>query len=387
MAAAPIYHIDMNEFWADPYPDLKEMSRLHPVVYVPELDAFLLTLRDDIFENEKKIDVFSSVQPNGLMVKLMGQNMMRKDGADHMRERKAAFPTVSPKTVKQVWKTKFQSAMNDVLNDVLRHGRADFVEDIAMRISGEALKIVTGLNQISWKEMDRVSQGMIDGCANYIGDPAVEENCHECTAAIDDYITELMPLYRESPDHSLLSILMEAGLPETSIRANVKLAISGGQNEPRDVIAGLTWALLKHPEQLELIREGQATWTQAFNEYTRWISPVGMSPRRIACEFDLHGVTLKPDDKVFLMFSAANRDESHFTHPNDFNLKQDVSKAITFGAGPHFCAGAAVSKCLIAEVVVPTVFERLDGLKLDSTVKFGGWAFRGPVSMPVRWNS
>ena len=36
------------------------------------------------------------------------------------------------------------------------------------------------------------------------------------------------------------------------IKANIKLAISGGQNEPRDVIAGMVWALLTHPDQLAL---------------------------------------------------------------------------------------------------------------------------------------
>ena len=47
---------------------------------MPQLGSTLFTRRDDIFVCEKNIDVFSSHQPGGLMNKLMGHNMMRKDG-------------------------------------------------------------------------------------------------------------------------------------------------------------------------------------------------------------------------------------------------------------------------------------------------------------------
>ena len=174
MRNVPTYEIDFNEFWRDPYPDLKQMREQMPVAYVPQLGAVLMTRRDDIFENEKKVEVFSSVQPEGLMQRLMGQNMMRKDGHDHQVERKAVFPSVNPRTVKNDWKAKFQAETDKMLDEIYPQGNADLVKEIAMRISGEALKIITGLTNISWLEMDRVSQGMIDGCANYAGDPGVE---------------------------------------------------------------------------------------------------------------------------------------------------------------------------------------------------------------------
>ena len=94
------YDIDPGTFWTDPYPDLARLRADLPVAFVPQLGAVLITRRDDVFQNEKKTDVFSSVQPDGLMTRLMGQNMMRKDGDDHLSERRATFPTVSPKTVR-----------------------------------------------------------------------------------------------------------------------------------------------------------------------------------------------------------------------------------------------------------------------------------------------
>ena len=385
MSDAPVFEIDPPAFWADPYPTLKAMRAAGPVLFVPQLGATLLVRRDDVFENEKKIDIFSSDQPGGLMTQLMGQNMMRKDGPAHQAERAAIFPTVSPRTVKTVWRARFEDFTAAILDEIGPQGQADMVRDIAMRISGEALKVITGLTQIGWDEMDRVSQGMIDGCANYAGDPAVTDRCNDCTAAIDRYIDDRVPDLLRAPDHSLLSVQLQAGLTETQYRANVKLAISGGQNEPRDVIAGLTWAMLTHPDQYALVTTGKKTWLDAFEEYARWIAPVGMSPRRVARRHALHGVTLEPEDRVFLMFGSANRDESVFARPDAFDLTQDSGPAVSFGAGPHFCAGAWAARSLIADVAMPMIFQRLTGLRLNGETIFGGWAFRGPIRMPVAW--
>lgn len=383
MSNAPVYHIDLKAFWIDPYPDLAKMRAETPIAYVPELDATLLTLRDDIFREEKRIEVFSSVQPGGLMTTLMGENMMRKDGAAHMAERKMIFPSVSPRTVRDVWKRQFESATCDIL-DHLPCDNVDLVRDFAMPVSAEALKAMTGLTNMYFAEMDRVSQGMIDGCANYAGDPQVEANCHDCTASIDAHIDARIPELRTKPDLSLLCVAMTAGMPQEQIRANIKLAISGGQNEPRDAIAGTIAALLDHPVQLQKALSGEVTWLQVFEEYARWMSPIGMSPRRIAKAYTLNDITFEPEDRAFLMFGSGNRDELIFANPDVFDVTRDTTKAISFGAGPHFCAGAWASRCMIAEVALPMFFERFKNVTLTETVAYRGWAFRGPLSVKAR---
>ncbi|MEP5154205.1 cytochrome P450 [Planktotalea sp.] len=382
----PIYHISLDAFWRDPYPDLKTMRAEAPVAFVPELGATLISRRDDIFALEKKIDFFSSNQPEGLMTQLIGQNMMRKDGDAHMSERRAIFPTVSPKTVKNLWMQDFENFTSTILERVLPLGEIDMVT-LAKELSGEALRALTGLTNMTWQEMDRTSQGIIDGCANYAGDRAIEANCNDCTASIDAHIDARLAVLKDAPDSSLLSVQYQAGLSMDQIRANIKLAISGGQNEPRDVIAGMIWALLTHPDQLALLNSGQANWMDAFNEYTRWQSPIGMSPRQMAQDFEVHGITLKKDERVFFMFGSGNRDERNFARPDIFDLTQDSSKSIAFGAGPHFCAGAWASRALIADVVLPSVFRSLRNMRLNGNTEFGGWAFRGPLSVPVVWDT
>ena len=385
MSDAPVTHIDPAGFAADPYPTLATMRASTPVTYVPELGATLFTRRDDIFEQEKRVDVFSSHQPDGLMTILMGENMMRKDDPAHAIERKALFPSLSPRTARDHWAPQFREKAEAILSDLSPKGECDLVRDYAMPVSAEALKLVTGLTNMAAAELDRVSQGMIDGCSNYAGDAAIEANCHDCTASIDTHITEMMPLLARSPDLSALSVQMQAGLDEAATRANIKLIISGGQNEPRDAIAGAAWALLNHPDQHALIQAGKASYAQAFEEYVRWISPIGMSPRRVARPDTTCSVTFAPEDRVFFMFSSAGRDEVHFTDPERFEITRNTAAAIPFGAGPHFCGGAAIARTLIADIALPLLFRHLPGLRLTGEAPFHGWAFRGPRAMPVAW--
>ena len=395
MPAAPVYDIDLGAFWQDPYPILARMQADAPVAYVPQLDGIVLTRRDDIDQWEKRIDVFSSEQPGGLMTRLMGQNMMRCDGEAHQIQRRQLQPSVSPRTVGHLWKGAFQVAAERILKDLKPRRQADLCTDYAMQLSGEALRLITGLSNISAVEMDAYSQAMIDGISNYAGDPQTESRCQQATARLDDAIDERLNTFAMTPPEqgsleasSVIHVLERAGASLDQIRANVKLVISGGQNEPRDAIAGAVWALLSHPKQLALVRDGKASWDQVFSEYVRWMAPIGMSPRRIAKDAIVAGVDLRAGDRAFFMFGVANRDPAHFDHPDEFQVTRDTRKHIAFGAGPHFCAGAFASRALVADVALPMIFKTMHGLRLDplKEVIFRGWAFRGPLAVKVLWD-
>jgi cytochrome P450 len=385
VSTAPRIDIEPAVFWQDPYPTLARLRREAPIAFVPQLGSTLLCSRDDIFVSEKQIDVFSSHQPEGLMNKLMGHNMMRKDGDAHMVERKAIFPAISPKTVKSHWTSQFQAHADRIIDTLERGGAADLVKDFALPFSAECLKSITGLTNMRFQDMNAWSQGMIDGIANYAGDPAIEARCHAATAGIDAAIDDMVPVLSKKPDLSLLGVMLASDMPMDSVRANIKLAISGGQNEPRDAIAGTAWALLTHHDQLELVRDGEISWLQAFEEYARWISPIGMSPRRVARPWRIRDVDFETDERVFLMFGSANRDEKYFENPDCFDVRRDASKSIAFGAGPHFCAGAWASRAMVADVALPAIFRRFPDLRLaeGEPVRVVGWAFRGLLNLPV----
>ena len=379
----------MAAFGGDPYPVYSRLQADAPVAFVPQLDGLVFTRLEDISVLEKQVDIFSSHQPAGLMNRLMGHNLMRKDGEAHLAERRAIFPTVSPRTVADHWKAGFQADAEAILDELSTAGGCDLVKDYALRLSGEALRRMTGLRDASYADIDRWSQAMIDGIANYGGDPQIEAHCQAATAEMDAAIAaraaEIKAEGTTGTDMSLIGAQLRAGLPMESIAANVKLAISGGQNEPRDAIAGAAWALLSHPDQLALVLSGQVSWQDAVAEYARWISPIGMSPRRITRDTEVLGFEIRAEQKAFFMFGAANRDPLVFSDPDLFDITRDASRHIAFGAGPHFCAGAWASKALIGEVALPALFARFPDMYLNGKTDFTGWAFRGPIRVDVSW--
>ncbi len=209
--------------------------------------------------------------------------------------------------------------------------------------------------------------------------------CNDCTASVDAHIEVRLPIVVGEPDMPLLSVQLRAGLPMATVRANVKLAISCGQNEPRDAIAGTAWALLTHPDQPKMVPEGRASWRIALEECAGCIPPIGMPPRRVAREDTVDGVDFEPESRVFFMFGSGNRDDDVFGHPDVYGVTRDTARSVAIGAGPHFCAGAAASGALVAAVVLPTLFERFPDLCHSGDVEFAGWTCRGPSKVPVAW--
>ena len=336
MSNAPLHDIDVAAFTADPYPDLTAIREGSGAAFVPQLNATLFCRRDTVYREEKRIDLFSSRQPQGLMVKLMGENMLRKDGEDHAADRKATFPSYSPRTVRNHWSERFRAKTQEALDDLAPQGGCDLVRKFAMRVCGEALRAVTGLYDMTWAEIDACSQAMIDGVANYHGDPKLEAGARAAAARITQAAENQL---EDMPDFSLLKVQIESGMAFDAAVGNIRLAISGGQNEPRDAIAGTVWALLTHPEQLQLIRDGKATWKQAFEEFNRWQSPVGMVPREVTRDEVVEGVQLHKGDRVFFMYSASNRDPRVFDSPDVFDITRKHRSQPCLWRGAAFLRG------------------------------------------------
>src|SRR5699024_11000127 len=142
------------------------------------------------------------------------------------------------------------------------------------------------------ENMRRWSIDFIAGTGNLLDDQEIWARCDTSRDEVDAVLDDLLPRLRERPDGSITSHLLEAGLPEESVRANVKLTISGGMNEPQHMISNMVWALSIHPEQRDLLLKGDVSWGNAFEETVRWQSPIGMVPREIAWDTEFFGASL-----------------------------------------------------------------------------------------------
>lgn len=383
-----IRDVSFEDLMRDPYPTYRRARALAPVVRIEAANLLLVTRFDDIIAIERDPARFSSDNPESNVVKLFGPNLMRKDGEAHQRERKAVEPALRPGTATRCWGPMFERIVDEVLAAFEAEGEADLFEALAAPIAGRSLAAVVGFEDVSWQTIAAWSQGMMDGAGNYGQDPALTARAlavgREIEAAVDRNAERL----RAAPDASALSSMLAAGLSMDEIYGNIKVAVGGGYNEPRDAILSLIYGLLLNPDQGAQVLADPGLWGQAFEEAVRWISPIGMYPRLLTCDVDLGGYVLPEGTQVGLSVAAANHEEGRFDAPERFDLNRPKVPHLAFGSGPHFCAGTWVARVLVTKIVGPQVFARLKGLRLKDPdlVTLRGWVFRGPTALPVVWD-
>jgi cytochrome P450 len=81
----------------------------------------------------------------------------------------------------------------------------------------------------------------------------------------------------------------------------------------------------------------------AVNESLRYHASTGRFSRTVLKEVELHGITMKPGDRVALCLDSANRDPAKFSEPDKFRISRDTT-GIAFGHGVHACIALAITK-------------------------------------------
>jgi len=117
-----------------------------------------------------------------------------------------------------------------------------------------------------------------------------------------------------------------------------------------------------------------------FEEYARWIAPIGMSPRRVAKHWSFGDVDFEPEDRVFFMFGSPIATRPALTIRPFRHHPRYPKKGIAFERGPHYCAGAFASRAMVADVALPGIFARLKGLRLDDAEPVRTAGDRGDIA-------
>src|SRR5438045_9753540 len=100
-------------------------------------------------------------------------------------------------------------------------------------------------------------------------------------------------------------------IPESQIIANVKIAIGGGINEPRDALLTILYGLLTNLDQVEAVRAG-GKWRSAFEEGVRWVAPIQASSRLVMEDTEIRGCFIPKGDTVMTIQESANPDGDVF---------------------------------------------------------------------------
>lgn len=391
MALAPIDNeIAIDRLTAEPYPIYKRLRAETPVLKVNSVGRTMLTKAEDTRMVKDNPELFSSNDPSTPMERAFGAHtLMRKDGEEHKRERMAMMPTFSPKNLKTVWGPAYQDYAHSYLDKLPRNEIVDLFPLLSGPIAARILADVLGIPDASDQEMQFWSQALMDGAGNFGWADKPFEIVDKANVEMNACIKGNFDRLKAEPDQSALSVMINAEDPIawSQIVANIKIAIGGGINEPRDALLTILYGLLTNPDQLEELKR-TSEWGKAFEEGVRWCAPIQASSRLVVEDTEIRGFDIPKGEVVMTIQASANHDEDLFDHPERFDAFRPKNMHQSFGSGPHHCMGTHLARLMVGKIMLPLIFERFPNMELPdpSLVKFKGFGFRGPINLPVRLN-
>ena len=386
--------VDPAAMSADPYASYARLRTEAPVAWVPVLNRVLVTSYEGCHAVEQDQEIFTANVAGSAQTRALGsQPMLRKDDPEHATERAPLNPVLRPKNIKDAWAPVFEANAQrylDALED-LPAGTVDLNRDYAAPLAASNLADLLGLKGVDAETVRRWSHDYIAGMGNVLDDPAIWARCVRSAAEADELLDSLLPFYRANPDASMTSALANSGLDEAAVRANIKLTISGGMNEPQHMITSIVSALDAQPGFRPGVGDaaGNASWADIFDEAVRWRSPIGMYPRQTTRDTVLAGVELPAGTQLGVVVGSANHDAEQFGDGAAlFNPKRAKKPHLAFGAGVHLCAGHWAAKTSVGQLGVPLLYGRYPELRVDASrpTTWDGWVFRGITSLPVTLN-
>lgn len=385
----------------DPYPIFARLQEVEPVTWVPEIERWFLTRRDDILAVLRDPGLFTTDAPSTIR-DMFGVHMMTTEGPTQIRYKRKCLPpfhasrlkTASlPPLVAEV--ERLVEAMRSAARpaDDGRAGRWQAGEVRTGVARPVALHSVLSLLGIPLSETERVNEWyehFARALANFAGDPDVRAAGKGAADAFGRALAPILEELERNPDGSLLADLAcdhVDPLTAEEIRSNALIILFGGIETTESMIANAVWALLSHPEQLEVARSSREALDLAIEETLRWEPAVQSAARHATRDTEIRGVRIARDEVVHCMLGAANRDPAYFDNPDRFDvMRRNAGDHLSFAVGRHFCLGAPLAR-LETRVVLETLWDRCPGLRLDPDRRAApyGYEFRKPETVWVEW--
>jgi cytochrome P450 len=380
-------NITLAELDRDPYPIYRRLRAEAPVLRVKSAGRTLLTKAEDTKYVKDNPEIFSSDDPNTPMKRAFwAHTLMRKDGEDHKRERMAMAPAFAPKVIKNDWMPQYVKIAEEYVSRLPRGEIVDIFAVLSGAYAARGLAILLGMPEASDEDMMEWSQALIEGAGNFGWADAPFERADRANTQIHALLDSIQDRHRAEPDNSAFSVMLNADDPieEKQIYANIKIAIGGGINEPRDALNTILYGLLTHPDQLAEVRRNDH-WEQAFEEGVRWVAPIQASSRLVTQDTELRGYMIPKGDTVMTIQASANRDEDIYQDGETYNVYRDKAPHQAFGNGPHFCQGTHVARRAVGQIMLPMLFDRFPKMSIPDTdaVIWKGFGFRGPIQIPI----
>ncbi|MGR8921936.1 MAG: cytochrome P450 [Gammaproteobacteria bacterium] len=378
----------------DPYPYFRYLREQVPVLWVDELDAYLVARYDDVARLAKSPQLFSSIA------------MRRQSGSGDGEARGVkSVITVDPPE---------HGRLRGILQDEFRMRP---LRELAPRIDALVDELLAALE--TRPDFDLVSEFSVPLPVTVIGELLdIDESRREDFKHWSDCLIKILN-DREGPEwemaragvfelidyfagvfdarsndfeqrHDILSVLLraerEGNIDRREMIAYANLLLTGGNETTTNLIGGLVIALKQNPDQLEVLVDQPSLIPNAIEEGLRYCSPVQGVYRRAMQDTDVAGTTIPAGKDVVLLLGSANHDESRFAEPERFDVARRTGGHTGFGIGVHHCLGAHLGR-LETRAAMARLIPKLGSATLkDPEIAWNpNWFVRGPDTLRLAW--
>ena len=294
------------------------------------------------------------------------------DPPDHTRIRALVVSAFSRRSVEDR-RDRILEVLNGLLDAAAAKRRFDLITDFAFH-----LPIIVASEIIGIRTDDREAfRAAFELTGRLMAPKRSDEAWAEALDAgrwVGRYVRELIAARRAAPRDDQISALIAAEDQRGALSdAELSSAIStiytaAGTTTERMISSGL-YLLLSHPDEWRALIADRSLVGGAIEEILRFHHPTQSTStnRRCTADVELRGKTLKAGDTVRVGLGAANRDPGVFPDPDRFDIRRQMgAPPLSFGAGPHFCLGAALAR-FEARLAIETIADRWPALRLVTT--------------------
>ena len=373
------FDLTSNAYKRDPFPVLAALRDVGPVVttrvpilgnttFVTTHAAVEMLLKDkDNFstqiENGRNSRIATIIRFMPRNLRLIAQNMLQKDGAEHRRLRKLVDGAFRRGEI-EAWRPRIEAIADRLLDRWQASPDRDLVRHVARDLPLAVICELLGLPDADRPKFSRWMSSLSEmtslwGFVRFL--PAVGK--------INRYLTACFQERRVAPRDDLISALVHANdagdrMTDDELLAMLFLLFVAGHETTTHLISGGVLALLQNPDQLQRLRHDPGLIPSAVDELLRYVTPVEITkPRFPFADMTFEGVAMAKGQLVMAHLAAANSDPAAFTDAETLDLGREKNRHVAFGGGPHFCLGAWFAKAEM-EVLLQRLLARASTLAL-----------------------
>jgi cytochrome P450 len=306
------------------------------------------------------------------------------DPPEHTRQRAIMVRALARDVVTGL-APSIEADVNAMVDAVVHRGEMDVMRDVATPLARRASCRLLGIPEGDVQPIAGLVEDLTRAFSN--GDDAERlRRGADALPALIDYFTAHVREHSGTPADDAVTAMLRGGDSTEAELASLCVQILVGSIESIRQLVGVGLLTLLDANQAERLRESPEKVGAAIEETLRY-DAITTVLRRVAQEdLSIGGATIRAGEPVLLLVAAANRDPDRFAEPDRLDVLRRPNPHLSFGAGLHYCPGAAMSR-LTGAIAIKTLLRRLPGLHLAPNGVVWGDEInaRGLQSLSVRF--